>query len=1179
MRRRWTPKPCPSGTHSESGSQDAERTPCAGTPCATGRYGPTGQKNATAATCSAKPCAAGRFSRAGAGACDACPAGQWSAATAAGGCNACGTGTASNATGETAATACAVCEAGAVSGSPDSPTGSSVRGKQCSDWLALRTVYTRDTVSYQEYISWHMADRDVYATVCEVARTSTSRRRSWAADAFDNCKGTCNIGLGAGADACVPCMPGTWSAARAAATCNACAAGRSSAGAGAVSVATCLECPAGRFAGARAARCNECPRGKWAAAGAHRCTPCENGATSTSGAASAALCTVCPPGQHATVQHTCAACAGGDTASCVDAAADGAIVTLGPGTHTFGSEIILPDKHVTIIGAGSGQTTLDRQQGGRFFRVLDGGQLTLRDATVQGGSTAIFRHSRSIASNTPYAFYAMGASTLVFDSGLFPQHGPSQAGRGFGLVERGARLILRDMREYRWDADAQLEPNSATATNMAGLCPQYTTQTNLWKVKTADKTDTRPATNATSVLADGYKCFHQEGVDGCRIMTGLCCVRKHPWGVRCTGCQGGARRVPVPVAESRVFPFLDVACECAAGHAGPECTACRSSCKRCTFASWSEDVGATTPTTCKACAAGKFGRGTQASSQHCVACEGGKYQHQQGRPFCLEHRACSAGKYETSAASSVSARVCRDCPGGKYQPAARALVCRFCRVCPSGLAAEGCGVASEGYCNDCIPGRFIRGTQCADCPAGKFSTAKNAAQCTTCGVGKYQTDHGQPFCKTCPPNSEYSVAAPAKSPEPCVCSAKYFFCFNKSDSGYAAHQDCGNRHLVPAERAKHAGACISCDVFAVGADCSASGSTLANLKSERGFWRATRETATFHRCNPLNKGECRGGAIFANGTADAQCAQGHRGPKCSPCDTTNGYVRKIGKACATCAPGEGIGVMMAAPCAVIAFALVVFMVHKRHPDQARGVKDWVEKRSIKIRILLGFVAIITRVPLCYQLLYPAAVEHFYQALGYLEVIELSGFISGASCLVRSDWTTKVYVQTAIALGVLAAMSALYARARARARDTASRDKRRTAGSGIVNTTLFFSFLIFAPLLTTLLLAYGCTRYEDGRRYLTADLSIDCTDERYRDMLKWAAFNIAVFVVGTPLAYYFMLRRHREALQPLPRTLAEMREAHALGRPGWSHLMRVDDPQIQHLSFLWSGYKPDFWWFE
>ena len=52
-------------------------------------------------------------------------------------------------------------------------------------------------------------------------------------------------------------------------------------------------------------------------------------------------------------------------------------------------------------------------------------------------------------------------------------------------------------------------------------------------------------------------------------------------------------------------------------------------------------------------------------------------------------------------------------------------------------------------------------------------------------------------------------------------------------------------------------------------------------------------------CNPLNEGECRGGAIPANGTRDAQCAPGHTGPKCSACDTVNGYVRKLGGACAT----------------------------------------------------------------------------------------------------------------------------------------------------------------------------------------------------------------------------------------------------------------------------------------
>eukprot|EP00937_MAST-01D_sp_MAST-1D-sp2_P004522 g4522.t1 len=400
-------------------------------------------------------------------------------------------------------------------------------------------------------------------------------------------------------------------------------------------------------------------------------------------------------------------------------------------------------------------------------------------------------------------------------------------------------------------------------------------------------------------------------------------------------------------------------------------------------------------------------------------------------------------------------------------------------------------------------------------------------------------------------------------------------------AGATLGQDCGDSHLAASERKKHAGACIACDTYAAGADCSASGSSLATLKSRRGFWRATTATATFHACNPLNEGECRGGAIPANGTRDAQCAKGHAGPKCEPCDRDHdpAYVRKFGGVCGTCAPGEGLGVMLVAPAAVLLLVAFAWFLYRYHAAKLRGLNGWVTKRTIKTRILFGFVATVTRTPLVYGLQMPSVVARFYQALGFLELFDLSGFISNAACLLRSDYTTKVYVQTGLALGMFALLGAAYARARCRGARASSRHEQRTAGGSVANGALFFAFLVFAPLMTTLLLAYGCTRYEDGRSYLAADLSIDCTDAHYRAMLEWAGFCVAIFVAGIPLVYFVLLYRHRAALQPEPRTADERQEARVLGLDAWSHLMRADDPKIQHLSFLWSGYTPGCWWFE
>eukprot|EP00937_MAST-01D_sp_MAST-1D-sp2_P001220 g1220.t1 len=465
---------------------------------------------------------------------------------------------------------------------------------------------------------------------------------------------------------------------------------------------------------------------------------------------------------------------------------------------------------------------------------------------------------------------------------------------------------------------------------------------------------------------------------------------------------------------------------------------------------------------------------------------------------------------------------------------------------------------------------------CALCAPGQFKVA-GVGGCAACPAGKYNERPGNTLCLDCPPFST-TLRRGTAGKAGCACVAEHFRC----PAVRAPGADCGDAALSAADRAaKHDGACIACSAFAVGANCSAPGATLATLTSGRGFWRATNATAVFRACNPLRPGECRGGAIPPNGTRDAQCAKGHAGPKCEACDRDHDppYVRKFGGVCGTCAPGEGVGVMLVAPTAVLLLMVVALFLQRYHADKLRGLNGWVTKRTIKTRILFGFIATVTRTPLVYGLQMPSVVAHFYQALGFLELFDLSGFVSNAACLLRSDYTTKVYVQTGLALGVFALLGAAYARARCHAARASSRHKQRTAGGGIANGALFFAFLIFAPLMTTLLLAYGCTRYEDGRSYLAADLSIDCTDAHYRAMLEWAGFCVAVFVAGIPLVYFVLLYRHRAALQPEPRTADERQEARVLGFDAWSHLMRADDPNIQHLSFLWSGYTPGCWWFE
>ena len=87
----------------------------------------------------------------------------------------------------------------------------------------------------------------------------------------------------------------------------------------------------------------------------------------------------------ATASEVASTCSG-DVATCVANAADGATIKIATGTHAWSTEVTVQNKRVTIVGAGEALTILDRNQGGRFFQVGDGGHVTLKHLTVTKGS-------------------------------------------------------------------------------------------------------------------------------------------------------------------------------------------------------------------------------------------------------------------------------------------------------------------------------------------------------------------------------------------------------------------------------------------------------------------------------------------------------------------------------------------------------------------------------------------------------------------------------------------------------------------------------------------------------------------------------------------------------------------------------------------------------------------------
>jgi hypothetical protein len=606
------------------------------------------------------------------------------------------------------------------------------------------------------------------------------------------------------------------------------------------------------------------------------------------------------------------------------------------------------------------------------------------------------------------------------------------------------------------------------------------------------------------------------------------------------------------------------------------------------------------------CPAGKyFPAGTESSE--CLECLSGKHQEFAGKSFCTAHGMCIAGQQEQHGPNRSADRACGACPVGKFSAGSNAPECTQCPFNKYQLNT------SQPFCNtkvQCTPGQFeaantsMLDLRCLPCPVGKYSRGTNAQSCDQCTVGKFQTEPGQPFCEVCGANQVFN-----DNTGECECAASYYFCPKDATK---TQGDCGNAKSSDDEKQKHRGACISCGVFADGADCSTAGSTLANLKTKQGFWRATSATAVFHKCDPLRPDDCKGGMLIEPSSTgsytsfqqksqsrDSQCREGRTGPLCSACDTSKQFVRKFEGSCGTCSPGEGEGMLLAGPVVLFMLAITVPWLRKR--GYVARARAGLKKRTIKLRILYGFEQVLTRMAPSYNLVLPPAVAQFFNALSFLEVIDISSLIGNASCLYMSNFITKVYMTTAAALLFLACLAlwytyaavmwALYADGDGKiscaelrswfcSKPTAKAKQAQSPSMvACTSAALFFTFLIYPSMSSLLFNALGCTWYEDDKRYLTIDMSISCADADYLQMQAWAVTMIFVFVLGFPVAYYCMLSRHRAALNPTPASVQQRRDARTMGTEVWGQQQRENDPTIQHLAFLWGGYKPQLWWFE
>jgi hypothetical protein len=294
------------------------------------------------------------------------------------------------------------------------------------------------------------------------------------------------------------------------------------------------------------------------------------------------------------------------------------------------------------------------------------------------------------------------------------------------------------------------------------------------------------------------------------------------------------------------------------------------------------------------------------------------------------------------------------------------------------------------------------------------------------------------------------------------------------------------------------------------------------------------------------------------------CAEGHTGPLCGVCNEAEGWVRS-GSKCAQCLPwGANIALLFLGGMAVLA-VLTYIALFISFTTTSDGRVVW--------RLTLNFVSSVGALAL-YQ---AKGTASWVSIVGVVQTVVLPGSsatlqLSPFQCVFKVDWWTRYYMLVSmpvliafacLAINVLAIAGRgvflccrvirLRRAARAstvggllgqleqssRAQAIAAARKYSAAGellrlwqSGrFVSILLFCFFLLYPSITNEAVSVFRCMSAPiAGTRYLEADLSVSCDDNKHQLGRILAGIIIALFVAGLPALFAVFLWWNRRLVQ-------------------------------------------------
>ena len=167
-----------------------------------------------------------------------------------------------------------------------------------------------------------------------------------------------------------------------------------------------------------------------------------------------------------------------------------------------------------------------------------------------------------------------------------------------------------------------------------------------------------------------------------------------------------------------------------------------------------------------------------------------------------------------------------------------------------------------------------------------------------------------------------------------------------------------------------------------------------------------------------------------------------------------------------------------------------------------------------------------------------------------------GLMLSYSCLVTVDFYGRLLIATAIPPVALVAILGSYYLGK-------GRNRASEVGVSVVkyrhqSAALFLAFWVYSSVSHTIFQTFSCDDLGNGKTYLRADYSVECSTIRHNTFKTYALVMACIYPIGIPAVFAWCLGRNR----------------HDLVRSDRETL-----PHLQSINTLWAAYKPSRYFFE